>query len=49
MQIETIRKSGIKPQLSYVIGFPEETLEDLKLTLESYLRYKFDSDVESQI
>ncbi len=48
-QIELTRKCGIKPQLSFIIGFPFETNEDLQMTIDMYFEYKFKENVESQI
>lgn len=48
-QISLVIEHGIKPQLSYIIGFPEETREDLQATIDMYFQYKFADDVESQI
>lgn len=48
-QIQMVIAHGIKPQLSYIVGFPEETAEDIQATIDMYCRYKFEDDVESQI
>lgn len=47
--IEKIISYGIKPQLSFIIGFPDETQEDFQLTLDMYFKYKYLDNVESQI
>lgn len=36
--IETTAKLGIRPSVSFVMGFPEETREQLNMTLETALR-----------
>ncbi|WP_329453599.1 B12-binding domain-containing radical SAM protein (plasmid) [Streptomyces sp. NBC_01724] len=48
-QIALTMKHGIKPQLSYILGFPEETPENLQATVDMYFRYKFADGVESQL
>ena len=48
-KIELVMKYKIKPQLSFIIGFPTENEKDLKKTLELYFKYKFMRAADSQI
>lgn len=48
-QIDLTIKQNIKPQLSFIIGFPDETKDDLQKTLDMYFNYKFLENVDAQI
>lgn len=48
-KIKKVMMYNIEPQLSFIIGFPTESKEDLENTINLYFKYKFMKKVDSQI